>query len=68
MTEFYILTRDPQFANVLEFIRKHELVCEVHLNRTRFLVPYGSLYTEFALRYGHCCHIVDSHADLITGW
>ena len=67
MTEFYILTRDTHFTRVLEFIRTHGLLYEVHLNRTRFSVPYGSLYTEFALRYSHCCYTVNSHADTILG-
>jgi hypothetical protein len=67
MQEHYILTRDPRCASVFDFIKHHGLRCEVHLNRTRFWVPEGSVYTEFALRFSDCCPLVDPHRDLATG-
>lgn len=67
MQEHYILTRDPHCASVFDFIKQWDLRCEVHLNRTRFWVPEGSVYTEFALRFSHCCPPVDPSLDLATG-
>lgn len=67
MRHYYILTQSPCLEEVFEFIRTHELKCEVHLARTRFWVPEGSVLTEFLLRYAHCCSIVDPNLDLLTG-
>jgi hypothetical protein len=58
--EFYILSDDPEFVAVLNWVGSWPLRCEVHLNRTRFWVPLGPVYTEFALRWLHCCRPVDS--------
>jgi hypothetical protein len=65
--EHYVLTLDPRCPEVFGFITAHNLVLEVHLNRTRFWVPLGSVYTEFALRFGDCCPRVDPALDLTTG-
>jgi hypothetical protein len=67
MRQYYILTLDPRASEVFNFIRDHKLTIEVHLNRTRFWVPEGSVLTEFLLRFGDCCPYVDSSADLATG-
>jgi hypothetical protein len=67
MLEYYILTQDPLCASVFDFIKHHGLRCEVHLNRTRFWLPEGSVYTEFALRFSNCCPRVDPRCDLATG-
>lgn len=63
----YILTLDPRAPEVFEFIIERKLTMEIHLRRTRFWVPLGSVYTEFALRFGDCCPRVDESLDLITG-
>jgi hypothetical protein len=67
MNEYFVLTLDPNFGSVLRWITDHKLVMEVHLNRTRFFVPEGPLYTEFQLRFAHCCPLVDPRLDLATG-
>jgi hypothetical protein len=67
MRQYYILTLDPRAGQVFNFIREHKLTVDVHLNRTRFWVPEGSVLTEFVLRFSDCCPYVDDTADLITG-
>jgi hypothetical protein len=67
MRQYYILTLDPRASEVFCFIRDHALALEVHLNRTRFWVPEGSVLTEFLLRFADCCPYVDESVDLITG-
>ena len=64
---YYILNQDPRTREVFEFIRDHKLAVEVHLNRTRFWIPEGTVLTEFLLRYGECVFHVDDSADLATG-
>ena len=65
--EHYILTQHPDFADVLTWVGSFPLQCEFHLNRTRFWVPEGTIYTEFALRWGHACPPVDPRLDTATG-
>ena len=67
MRHYYILTLDPRRAEVFSFIDYHKLRFEVHLNRTRFWVPEGSVLTELVIRFGDCCHYVDETVDLSTG-
>jgi phosphosulfolactate synthase (CoM biosynthesis protein A) len=67
MRQYYVLNLDPRAGQVFEFIREHKLACEVHLNRTRFWVPDGTVLTEFVLRYGDSCAYVDESLDLTTG-
>ena len=67
MRHYYILNLDPHAYEVFEFIQRHKLECSVHLNRTRFFVPEGTVYTEFHLRFGDCCSPVDASLDLATG-
>jgi hypothetical protein len=67
MRHYYILNLDPRALEVFEFIKDHNLTVEVHLNRTRFLVPEGSQLTEFLLRFSECAHQVDDTVDLATG-
>ena len=65
--QHYILSQHPDFPDVFNWLVDFPLRYEVHLNRTRFWVPEGSVYTEFALRWGHACPRVDSTLDLATG-
>ena len=67
MRHYYVLNLNPRAAEVFEFIRDHELTVEVHLNRTRFWVPDGSVLTEFLLRFSECVQLVDESVDLATG-
>jgi len=67
MHHYYVLTQDPRSNEVFNFIIYHKLKCSVHLNRTRFWVPDGAVYTEFILRFSDCAHLVDPTLDLTTG-
>lgn len=67
MRQYYILNMNPRALEVFEFIRHHNLTVEVHLNRTRFWVPEGSVLTEFVLRFSDSCPLVDQSVDLATG-
>ena len=67
MRQYYILTLDPRAGQVFDFIRDHKLQVDIHLNRTRFWVPEGSILTEFLLRFADSCPYVDDSADLATG-
>ena len=51
MKQFAVLSRDPNFVPVLEFIEQHQLTHELHLNRTRFWIAEGLVLTEFYLRF-----------------
>jgi len=64
---YWILNTDPRSSEVFEFVCQHTLRFEVNLNRTRFWVPSGSIFTEFALRFMDSCHHVDPYLDLSTG-
>lgn len=64
MRQYYILTLDPRAGEVFNFIREHALKLDVHLNRTRFWVPEGSVLTEFLLRFADCCPYVDESSPL----
>ena len=60
MIQYYVLNSSPLARDVFEFIRKRELTCEVHLNRTRFWIdPHSEALTEFALRFAVHCPRVD---------
>ena len=59
MTQYYILTRDPQFLDVGKWIADNNIKYELHLNRTRFWVPTGPITTEFLLKFIHCCPTVE---------
>jgi hypothetical protein len=67
MRQYYALTTAPQLASIFEFIQHHNLQFEVHLNRTRFWVPDGTVLTEFLLRFSTVATLVDESLDLQTG-
>jgi len=67
MRQYYVLTQNPHCAQVFEFIDRHKLQYSLHLNRTRFWVPEGAVLTEFLLRFGEVCPLVDESLDLATG-
>lgn len=59
MKQYAVLTRDPDFVKVLNWVTANDLTYEVHLNRTRFHVPENQLLTELLLKFCHCCFEVD---------
>ena len=65
--QFSVLTRDPHFADTLKFIQQHSLQHELHINRTRFWIPPGTVLTEFYLRF-ETYRTVSADEDLATGW
>jgi len=66
--QYYILTENAKFTQVLSWLGMHNIPYSVHLNRTRFELDVNSkLHTEFMLRYGDVIDVVDLNADLITG-
>jgi len=68
LLEHYILTQDPCIESVFLFIKRHGLRSEIHLNRTRFWIESSlPIYSEFVLRYGHSCPLVDPSLDPATG-
>ena len=69
LIQHYVLTLDPSCGHVFNWLTINHVDVDVHLNRTRFWLEEGSeLYTEFLVRFGHCCPQVDSQADLATGY
>jgi len=64
---YYVLTQNPRCGEVFDFITHHNLRMEIHLNRTRFWVPDGTILTEFLLRFSEACPQVDETMDLKTG-
>jgi len=66
---YYILTRSPHFATVIEWVKKHDLKVLVHINRTRFFIESNSpAHTEFLLRFSDHCPEVVKGEDLATGF
>jgi hypothetical protein len=67
MRHYYVLNSNPHLEMIFEFIQHHDLKLEVHLNRTRFWVPDGTILTEFLLRFSTVATLVDESVDLATG-
>ena len=67
LRQYYVLNQTPNLAQVFGFIQHHKLEYEIHANRTRFLVPEGTVLTEFLLRFSLHCELVDPSLDLLTG-
>lgn len=66
--QYYILTQNSRFTQVLSWLGQHGIHYSVHLNRTRFLLDTDSrLHTEFMLLYSESIGVVDPDADLVTG-
>jgi hypothetical protein len=59
MQEYYILTLDPNLAPVCRWIDHNHLTYEVHLNRTRFWVPEGTVMDEFLQLWAGFCSPVE---------
>jgi len=67
MIQYYVLTLDEQFRNVVKWIKENKIMFEAHLNRTRFWVAEGEEHAVFLLTWGHVCTPVYDDEDLITG-
>lgn len=65
--QYYVLTQNSQFKEILNWLDSHGQWYEVHLNRTRFTVESGRLFSEFMLRYSMHIDAVDETLDLATG-
>ena len=66
--QYYILTENSKFTQVLSWLGMHGIHYSVHLNRTRFeLDIHNRLHTEFMLLYSDAVDAVDPRADLVTG-
>lgn len=58
MRHWAVLTREPNYVPVMNWLIAHGVRYELHLNRTRFWIADGPLWTEFCLRWAHCCQPV----------
>jgi hypothetical protein len=58
LRQYAIYTATPNFILCLEWVVKHEIKWEPHLNRTRFWIPEGPLHTEFLLRWSQHCEFI----------
>jgi len=67
MQQYYILTQDTKFKDIVTWLDSHGQWYEVHLNRTRFIIEPGRLLTEFMLLYSEHIGTVDPSLDLVTG-
>jgi hypothetical protein len=67
MQQYYILTHNPKFKEIVTWLDTHGCWYEVHLNRTRFRIEQGRILTEFMLLYSEHIHTVDTSVDLLTG-
>ena len=66
--QYYILTENAKFTQVLSWLGMHGIAYSVHLNRTRFTLDINSRqHTEFMLLYSDVTDVVDPAADLVSG-
>ena len=55
MHQYCVYTKNEHFLEVASWLQEHTIKYELHLNRTRFWVPDGSMLTEFLLKWGNVC-------------
>ena len=65
--QFAVYTQSNDFIEVINWIRRNNIRAEVHLNRTRFWIPYGPELLEFLLTWGSVCPRVDDETDHMLG-
>jgi hypothetical protein len=65
--QFAVYTRSDEFVEVINWLRRNNIRAEVHLNRTRFWIPYGPELLEFLLTWGSVCPRVDDETDHVLG-
>ncbi len=51
LREYALYSDDPNLEQFIAFAQRYSLYYELHLNRTRILVPEGAIHTEFLLRF-----------------
>jgi hypothetical protein len=57
---YAVYTLDSEFSHCVGWAIQHGLAWEPHLNRTHIMIPNGPLLTEFLLRWGHSCDLIDT--------
>lgn len=67
MIQYCVMTQNPEFINVIRWIKEHKVKFEAHLNRTRFWIAEGEAHNVFLLTWGHVCLPVYDDEDLLTG-
>lgn len=65
--QFAVYTKSNEFIEVINWIKRNNVRAEVHLNRTRFWIPYGPELLEFLLTWGSVCPRVDDETDHALG-
>ena len=65
--QYCVYTRDPNFLDVLDWIKENRIECEAHINRTRFWIPEGPKLTWFLVSWSHVCPEVKENEDYLTG-
>lgn len=65
--QFAVYTNASEFIEVINWIKKNNIRAEVHLNRTRFWIPYSPELLEFLLTWGTVCPRVDDEIDHALG-
>jgi hypothetical protein len=65
--QFAVYTRSDEFVEVINWLRRNNIRAEVHLNRTRFWIPYSPELLEFLLTWGSVCPRVDDETDHMLG-
>ena len=59
-------TQDSQFREVVKWVIARGYEMDMHINRTRFWIPYDA-HVEFILRWGAVCTNVDHETDHAVG-
>lgn len=65
--QFAVYTRSDEFVEIIDWLRQNNIRTEVHLNRTRFWIPYSPELLEFLLTWASVCPRVDDEVDHALG-
>lgn len=60
MPEYSVYTDSSELLEVIEFVRRHDLIVEYHLNRIRITLDHDPVLTEFLMRFSTCARSIDS--------
>ena len=63
MSQYYVLTLDPNVGEIFKFIDKHSLRFEAHLNRTRFWIDDPEVEMMFLLKWASVCPKIEERKD-----
>jgi len=58
MDQYYCLTQNPEYPQILQFILACNLKHSVYLDRTAFWVPHGPINVQFQQRFADTCPAV----------